>query len=508
MKIRKLLKSLCLGLLMGLCASLVLTLFGVEITGYVLATFLYAGVFINIEYGHYKAGKQKREEYEALDEFLSEIRHSYYVHGMVDEAVLDVAEGLNEGYMKREAVAILEVLNADEPLAAADNYRRGKSNRYLKLFTTLCLTVLEYGDKTLKEGSLFLANLMQLKEEIRAELEADMKLQSKMTGMGLVAAAPAFFLKIIENWGTSNLPELKAYYESRGGITLMAGLFCLSVAVYAVLCILRQIRKDDELVKSGLHRLAGLPAMHAFLYKLEHLFEKSSRHLRSLLYEAGESRNVGELYLEKLGLALGLYFTFGTAGIVNALQGREGISLAFTVILTLIAFFIPDILLYIKRFLNRISMEEEVMQYHTIITMLMYLERISVYEILEELEQFARIFKKSISNCLNEYHSGEERALWDMHNREGCRAFRNLVDKLLLCDKIGVRAAFDEIQADHTFYVKKRAMRSEENIHKKAVLGQFMAFIPLTLSIALYLIIPFASESLKMLAEISRDINF
>ena len=57
------------------------------------------------------------------------------------------------------------------------------------------------------------------------------------------------------------------------------------------------------------------------------------------------------------------------------------------------------------------EMENEVMQFQTIILMLMRIERVNVEMILEWLERYANIFKEPISKCVNNYEAGAWEAL-------------------------------------------------------------------------------------------------
>lgn len=56
-------------------------------------------------------------------------------------------------------------------------------------------------------------------------------------------------------------------------------------------------------------------------------------------------------------------------------------------------------------------MENEVMQFQTIILMLMRIERVNVEMILEWLERYSNIFKEPISKCVNNYEAGAWEAL-------------------------------------------------------------------------------------------------
>ena len=64
-----------------------------------------------------------------------------------------------------------------------------------------------------------------------------------------------------------------------------------------------------------------------------------------------------------------------------------------------------------QKILRKLEIENEVMQFQTIILMLMKIERVNVEIILEWLERYANIFKDPISKCVNNYESGPWEAL-------------------------------------------------------------------------------------------------
>ena len=80
-------------------------------------------------------------------------------------------------------------------------------------------------------------------------------------------------------------------------------------------------------------------------------------------------------------------------------------------ILGIIAYYVPSIVLYVKNKIREMEKENEIMQFQSIILMLMYIDRIDVQTILEWLSRFSYAFKEQISRCLNNYESGAYDAL-------------------------------------------------------------------------------------------------
>ncbi len=73
--------------------------------------------------------------------------------------------------------------------------------------------------------------------------------------------------------------------------------------------------------------------------------------------------------------------------------------LLLAIVFSLIAYMCPIWMLMFQVKMRQLDMEDEVMQFQTIILMLMKIERINVEIILEWLERYANIFKEPITKC-------------------------------------------------------------------------------------------------------------
>ena len=71
----------------------------------------------------------------------------------------------------------------------------------------------------------------------------------------------------------------------------------------------------------------------------------------------------------------------------------------------------PKLMLIFQKMLRQLEIENEIMQFQTIILMLMKIERVNVEIILEWLERYANIFREPISKCVNNFESGAWEAL-------------------------------------------------------------------------------------------------
>jgi len=151
-------------------------------------------------------------------------------------------------------------------------------------------------------------------------------------------------------------------------------------------------------------------------------------------------------------------------------------------------------------------MDTEVVGFHSIILMLMYLDNISILTILETMEIFAGVFKTSIQECINDFNSGSEEALLQLKEKESCEIFLRLVDNLLVSDKIGIIKAFDEIAADRLYFSERRKQENEIILKKKSDNATLIAYIPLMLIMTAYLITPFIIQCIKDYQLISSEL--
>lgn len=162
---------------------------------------------------------------------------------------------------------------------------------------------------------------------------------------------------------------------------------------------------------------------------------------------------------------------------------------------------LPRSILLCKGYFQKMEMENEVIQFHTIILMLMYLPRMNALILLEWMEHFGDIFHSAIAECVDHFSYDEERALRRLMEQEGYLPFVRIIQNLQACDKVGVERAFDELMGQREFYLEKRKQDNEILLINKAVIGKLLAYLPAILTIGLYLIIPFVLESMRMLME-------
>ena len=162
-----------------------------------------------------------------------------------------------------------------------------------------------------------------------------------------------------------------------------------------------------------------------------------------------------------------------------------------SLVLAMVAYMAPIFMLKFQVKMRALEMEDEVMQFQTIILMLMRIERVNVEIILEWLERYANIFKDPLSKCINNYEAGAWEALETMKEDVTYQDFIRIIDSLQAAvEKIPIKDAFDELDTERDYYQAKRKESNERLIARKGMIGKAIGFTPMVLLFVGYLIIP------------------
>ena len=151
----------------------------------------------------------------------------------------------------------------------------------------------------------------------------------------------------------------------------------------------------------------------------------------------------------------------------------------------------PMLILMFQVKIRQLEMEDEVMQFQTIILMLMRIERVNVEIILDWLERYSNIFKAPITKCVNNYEAGAWEALEAMKEEVTYTQMIRIIESLQAAvEKIPIRDAFDELESERDYYQEKRKESNERLIKRKGLIGKAIGFTPMVCMFVGYLIIP------------------
>ena len=176
--------------------------------------------------------------------------------------------------------------------------------------------------------------------------------------------------------------------------------------------------------------------------------------------------------------------------IVNS-EYLQWFELLLACVFAVIGYMAPIWILYFQVKMRQLEMEDEVMQFQTIIMMLMRIERVNVEMILEWLERYSNIFKAPITRCVNNYESGAWEALEQMKDEVTYLPLIRIIESLQAAvEKIPIADAFDELDSERDYYQEKRKESNERLIKRKGMIGKVIGFAPMVCMFVGYLIIP------------------
>jgi len=519
--------------------------------------------------------------------FVSNVRHNYYINRMVDDAILLSMEGVSYE-MKVHINKLYDIAMSTNLKEDVANYNATVNNKYLKMFLSLCTSVIEYGDKKVNGQLLFAANLENLKKEIDIEVLKQKKLRFLFSGLTFATVGVILPIDAIKNYGVSMMAQMDSFYSGGMGIVYVITTLLITVFIYLLNNRLKESRCINLNNYGYLKRIENIRIVKRALDNYVEKHYGKMQVLKETLKRIGDNISPRQLLLQRILLSVGVFFLSvgfvfyihennkinittkaesmpALAAVVNSSQQKtineailqyvniykeeEGVTEAgifnkvneegiiynskvgetiakevasriflyqkeffkwYELIIcfgiAVVAFQMPYwMILYRKRVLQ-MNMEDEVTQFNSIIYMMMFNSHITVKDLLEELELFAVVFKRTLQECINDYSGGDIEALERMKEREGFLPFKRLVDNLIRCDSISIDKAFDEISSDRENYHAKRKQENEISIQRRIDIAKPLSFIPTILVLA-YLVLPLIIASMNELKSFSDMMN-
>lgn len=152
-------------------------------------------------------------------------------------------------------------------------------------------------------------------------------------------------------------------------------------------------------------------------------------------------------------------------------------------------------------------MQEEVIQFQSLINMLAMVPGSTPVTILEAMEEFSVVFKPAIRRCINEYNIDDQEALMHMRDSETYYGFKKIVDDFLMVDEVGMEKAFEEISDEITNFKEDRRLDRAMLLDNEVLLATLLAVIPGGLILFGYLLIPFLYKALTMFNEYTAELS-
>jgi Flp pilus assembly protein TadB len=174
--------------------------------------------------------------------------------------------------------------------------------------------------------------------------------------------------------------------------------------------------------------------------------------------------------------------------------------------LSAVAWFVPEMLVSMRRRVVMTEAEEDVLQMQTMLSILMY-TNLDTLSTLWWLGKQSRVHKAALVYAYHEYPSDPEKALNRLKDKSPLPEFHNIVSKLLsTIYQISLAEAFSELISEREHLLAIREMVYENAIGKRRMLASPIARAPLMLCVVLYALAPIVllagTEFLKIYREL------
>lgn len=451
----------------------------------------------------YKGFRRRTKEYRELEhfaEFLSNLKYEFYLCKSVTESIFRAAEQMS-GSLKKRLEELCFLLEGEEAGNMIAEYRCPRYLKHLKLFFVQCQNTVQYGSGNSGAESEFARNMTELRRDVQNECYKRSQANFLFAGMGVITSIPIVFLPLIKQWGSTNMSELKSFYEGTPGKLTAMVLGLVTMCSYGLLMLLRRVDGTVYQRPAFLCRIFD----YSFFRKVAKRFEgrPAEEKARIRLYDAGIYRSGTEYW-----------FICGASAVFLALcTGWMLRRVNFWWIAAGVFFggvFGATVMIGVYRYfgyLRRLGMEGEVLGLQSVILLLFEVPNMTILKLLGILEEYAELFRRSLAHCTDQYVSEETEALIRLRVAETNPAFRQLASRIAVSERIGLSRAFSEIAADRQFFREQQRLDMEQELRKRSANAQIVAFAPMMFLLFAYLIIPFLVASFGQMREIFMEME-
>jgi len=308
---------------LGICLAIILAIcfLGGGDIAYMMVGFLACYIiFTNLV--NTSEQKMQMRVLDQLDTLISDVYSNYNDTKMPDEALSNTLDDLPYE-IGLHANIINDMLKAPNTELEIENYIDLAPNKFLLLFATICATIQEYGDKTLKSGRpMFLQNLDYLKTELGNERIRLSKRTLAFAGKTFSVLIPLFCLKPIRIWATANMPEIAEFYNGSGGIISMAIVMVITYVCYEFINILKDDHSPEGKSDRFYRKIANLPFVNKYITSwINHNYTKSER-INDKLKAVGDTSGMPVFIVKRFIVSI-VMFVLANAVAIIAINSNQ-----------------------------------------------------------------------------------------------------------------------------------------------------------------------------------------
>lgn len=428
--------------------------------------------------------------------FIEAVKFRFQFDGMIEESLLDAIRDCGDS-MAEHGQIIYEHLKESYFREKCD-YQEISPNHFFLTFYSLCESVMKYGDKKTEDGSLFIKNLGYLKEDISLQLLKKKSIENTFMGITGICIMPVYCIKPIEMWALSNMPELGDYFAGRTGIMATIILTILSLSVYGVVKNLKYPVTPAHSRKKWVEQLYRIELIKSFNTFYMNCFLDRVTNVEKLLRSVAYPYNIAEFCIKRWMTAI----AFGAASVILAVTvGFGELSILMGIICFVVVFCGQVTMIKLKRQLMLMEREDEIIRFQGIILMLIHADRITVEQILRQLERFAVSFKREIEEISDKLSFKGMTIFKEFRDKSDFLPFNRLIDGFIACDDMYIHKAFEDVESDRRYYIEKHKQENAYYIEQRGAIGKFLSFVPLCAVILVKLVVPFVMEGMRQMAE-------
>ena len=432
---------------------------------------------------------------EHMLKFIESVKFKFQFDGMLEEAILEAITD-SDDVMAVHGQLIYEHLK-DSYIKDTCDYGEVSPHQFFLTFYSLCESVIKYGDKKDGNGSLFIKNLGYLKEDIGLEILKKKAVQGQFMGLGVMCILPVFCIKPIESWGTYNMPELVQHYDSVMGrmITIVLALVC--VLIYKIVQSLEYPGRAITGKKRWVMRLMRYHWINSLNTRYMNKHLAALKKTEKLLKQVAYPYNIAEFCVRRKSCSVG---TGVFSLIILFAIGCGWYSLPLALAAGVVYYHSQILYIKAKSRLMMMEQEDEIIRFQGIILMLMHADRITVDQILSQMERFARNFKAQIEEISDQLSYKGMVVFKEAKDKTEFLPFSRLLDGFIACDDMFIHKAFEDVEIDRRYYIEKHKQDNALYIEQRGALAKFMAYIPLCTVVIVKLVIPFVIEGMEQMA--------
>ena len=434
----------------------------------------------------------------SLQKFLEDVKYRFRFDGMLEEA-LQEAINIADYNMAIHGEKMYSSLK-DYHLTKITDYDEIAPNSYFRTFYMMCKNVVLYGDKKVDGESYFIKNLSYLKDDIGIEILKRNKVNNMFMGLLGITIIPVFAIKPIEKWSISNIPELSSMHSGLFGILTTIILGIISFAIYNFVLKLKYPYVRDMEKAEWVKRLSDNDLMRKLVLKIIRLKHKKSLELERKLKNIGYPYDIIEFYVKRLVMT----FIAMCVSMILIVSITMSTGVKFHSMWMILSVFICGIIMYayqyfevvLKESLMLMNREEELVRFQTIILMLKETDRISVKDILNQMEIFSYSFKGVLEEILYKYPYMGMKVFDEIKGKSGFLGFDRLMDNFRACDYMSINQAFRDVDKEREYYIAKHKQDNDFMVEERSMIAKVISFVPLCMVIITKLIIPFVVEGM------------